>query len=150
MSLDDIDLRLISALRRDARRSISDLAHDIGVSRATVRARLDRLIASGQIAGFTVQLRSDPQDHAVRALMLIEVEGKSTEQVVARLGGMPEVLALHATNGRWDLVAELGTPDLPSFDETLRRIRQLEGISATETNLLLSTRKRIRSSTAAR
>jgi DNA-binding Lrp family transcriptional regulator len=150
MPLDDIDVRLISTLRRDARRSISDLAHDIGVSRATVRARLDRLIASGQIAGFTVQLRSDLQDQAVRAIMLIEVEGKATEQVVARLGGMPEVLALHATNGRWDLVAELGTPDLPSFDEALRRIRQVEGIAATETNLLLSTRKRVRAATPPR
>lgn len=144
MPLDDIDLRLISALRRDARRSISDLAGDIGVSRATVRARLDRLTASGQIAGFTVQLASDLQDHAVRAIMMIEVEGKSTDQVVARLSGMPEVLAVHATNGRWDLVAELGTPDLPRFDEALRRIRQVEGIAATETSLLLSTRKRIR------
>jgi DNA-binding Lrp family transcriptional regulator len=150
MALDDIDLRLISALRRDARRSISDLAHDIGVSRATIRSRLDRLVSSGQISGFTVQLRSDPQDHAVRAIMLIEVEGKATEQVVTRLGGMPEVLALHATNGRWDLIAELGTPDLPTFDETLRRIRQLEGIAATETNLLLSTRKRVRATSPAR
>lgn len=141
--MDDIDLRLISALRRDARRSVSDLAPELGVSRATIRARLDKLIASGQITGFTVQLRSDLQEHTIRAIMLIEIEGKSTDQVVNRLSGIPEVRAIHATNGRWDLVVELGTADLPSFDDTLRRIRLVEGISATETNLLLSTRKRL-------
>ncbi len=141
-TLDGIDLSLISALRRDARRPISDLAQELGVSRATVRSRMDRLIELGQIVGFSVQLRSDLQEPAIRAIMLIEVEGKASDQVVQRLSGIPEVQAIHATNGRWDLVAEIGTPDLPSFDETLRRIRLIAGISGTETNLLLSTRKR--------
>ena len=140
--LGDVDLNLIAALRRDARRSVSDLAHEIGVSRATIRAHLDRLIESGEIVGFTVQLKADMQDHPVRAITLIEVEGKSTDQVVQRLSRLPEVLAIHATNGRWDLIAEIGTSNLPGFDETLRRLRLIEGISATETNLLLSTRKR--------
>jgi DNA-binding Lrp family transcriptional regulator len=147
-TVDDLDLRLIGALRRDARRSISDLAADIGVSRATIRSRMERLVADGTITGFTVQLRTDLQEPMVRAITLIEVEGKMTEKVVQRLGGMPEVTALHATNGRWDLVAEIGTPDLASFDETLRRIRLVEGISLTETNLLLSTRKRVGAASA--
>jgi DNA-binding Lrp family transcriptional regulator len=141
--LDDVDLSLIAALRRDGRRSVSDLAQEIGVSRATIRARMDRLIESGEIVGFTVQLKADLQEHPIRAITLIEVEGKSSDQVVQRLNGIPEVLAIHATNGRWDLIAEIGTSDLPSFDETLRRIRLVEGISVTETNLLLSTRKRV-------
>src|SRR5262245_59817127 len=98
---------------------------------------MDRLIESGEIVGFTVQLKSDIQDHPIRAIMLIEIEGKSSDQVVQRLGGLPEVLAIHATNGRWDLIAEIGTSDLPRFDEILRRIRLVEGISATETSLLL-------------
>jgi DNA-binding Lrp family transcriptional regulator len=138
-----MDVRLIAALRRDGRRSVSDLADDLGVSRATVRARMTRLIEAGQIVGFTVQLRADLQEAAIRAITLIEVEGKHSDQVIQKLSGIPEVTAIHATNGRWDLVAELGTPDLPSFDETLRRIRLIEGIAATETNLLLSTRKRV-------
>jgi len=141
--VDDVDIRLIAALRRDARRSVSELAHEIGVSRATVRARMDRMIESGQIVGFTVQMKGDLQDQPIRAIMLIEVEGKSSDQVVQRLGGMPEIMAIHSTNGRWDLIAEIGSSDLPSFDETLRRIRLVEGISGTETNLLLSTRKRV-------
>lgn len=141
--MDEVDETLIAALRRDGRRSVSDLAQEIGISRATVRARMERLIASGEIAGFTVQLKTDLQEPAIRAITLIEVEGKSSDQVVQRLSGIAEVLAIHATNGRWDLIAEIGTPDLEAFDRTLSRIRLIEGISATETSLLLSTRKRV-------
>jgi len=141
--MDDVDIKLISALRQDGRRSISDLADDIGISRATVRARMNRMIETGQILGFSVLMKDDLQAHPIRAIMLIEVEGKSSDQVLQRLSGMPEVLAVHTTNGRWDLIAEIGSGDLPSFDESLRRIRLIEGISLTETNLLLSTRKGI-------
>jgi DNA-binding Lrp family transcriptional regulator len=141
--MDEVDETLIAALRRDGRRSVSDLAQELGISRATVRARMERLIASGEIAGFTVQLKTDLQEPAVRAITLIQVEGKSSDQVVQRLSGIAEVLAIHATNGRWDLIAEIGTPDLEAFDRTLSRIRLIEGISATETSLLLSTRKRV-------
>lgn len=139
--MDATDLALISALRRDARLSVSDLAAALGVSRATVRTRLDRMIARGDIVGFTVVTRADVETHEVRAVMLIEVEGRASDAVVQRLRGMPEVLAVHTTNGRWDLVAELGAPDLAAFDETLRRIRHLPGITLTETSILLATRK---------
>jgi DNA-binding Lrp family transcriptional regulator len=51
------------------------------------------------------------------------------------------VSALHSTNGRWDIVAELRADSLEAFDRVLGRIRQLEGVSRTETSLLLSTVK---------
>ena len=60
---------------------------------------------------------------------------------VAALRGDPAVGALHSTNGRWDIVAELRADSLASFDQVLGRIRQLDGIASTETSLLLSTFK---------
>ena len=57
------------------------------------------------------------------------------------LRGFPEVRAVHSTNGRWDIVAELGTDGLEAFDAALRRIRTVTGIANTETSLLLSTHK---------
>ena len=58
------------------------------------------------------------------------------------LRGIPEVRTIHATNGRWDIVAELETGTLADFDEVLRRIRLIDGISATETSILLASHKR--------
>jgi DNA-binding Lrp family transcriptional regulator len=139
--LDDIDQRLIAELRRDGRASHSDLAERLGLSRATVRSRIERLVAKAEIAGFTVVTRSDVADTPVRALMLIGIEGKGGEKLMARLTGMPAVMAVHSTNGRWDLIAELATQTLLELDAVIHRIRNLEGVMTSETNLLLSTRK---------
>ena len=53
----------------------------------------------------------------------------------------PEIRALHTTNGRWDIVAEIEVETLEAFDHTLRDIRHIDGITLTETSILLSTRK---------
>jgi DNA-binding Lrp family transcriptional regulator len=137
--MDDLDRALISILRHDGRRSISDLALELRVGRATVRARLERLEAEGTILGYTVVLRADAVAQPVRGLTMIEVEGRMQDRVVDALVGFPEIGAVHTTNGKWDLVAELSTRDLAELDAVLRRIRLVPGITASETTLLLAT-----------
>lgn len=139
--MDELDLNLISILRSDGRRSVSDLASDLKVSRATVRSRMERLTGSGEILGFTAVLRDDWRDLPVRAIMLVEIAGRNTDPVTKTLSAMTEIRAIHSTNGKWDLVLEIATHDLASFDDVLNRIRMIEGIASSETNLLLSTRK---------
>src|SRR5690606_29491861 len=113
--MDATDQRLITILRHDGRRSLSDLAAELGLTRATVRARLERLKNSGEIIGFTVILRSDAIDLPVRGIMMIEIGGHSADAVIKALNGFSEVSAIHTTNGKWDLVVELGTSDLIDF-----------------------------------
>ncbi len=137
--MDTIDQRLISCLRHDARRSISDLAVELGLSRATVCARVSRLEKDRDILGYSVVVKGDIDALPVRGIMMIEIEGRSTDQVIKGLSGFAEIVAVHTTNGRWDLVVEIGTPDLTAFDSVLRRIRLLPAIRVSETNLLLST-----------
>lgn len=138
--MDDLDQRLLAALKRDGRASLSELAHDLSVTRTTVRARMGRLQRSGEIAGYTVLTRADVAPHAVRGLMMLGIEGRGTEKIMQRLTGMPEVLAVHSTNGTWDLIAEIGTGTLEQLDAVLFAIRRLDGVMRSETNLLLSTR----------
>lgn len=137
--MDDLDRRLISLLRRDARESVADLAAALGVSRGTVANRMRRLEEARVIQGYTVQLRSGAEPEEIRAWMGIQVEGTQTRQVVAALIGEPGVGALHDTNGRWDLLAELRAPSMPELARTLDRIRLIRGIRATETSIHLST-----------
>lgn len=136
---DDLDRRLIAQLRADGRAPVSKLAEILGVSRATVQTRMDRLLASGAVLGFTVRVREDQADDTIRAVMLIEVVGKSTGQVIRRLRGLPELHRLHTTNGKWDLVAEMRTDSLAAFDRVLREVRMIDGVSNSETSLLLTT-----------
>lgn len=137
--MDQLDQQLVTLLRHDGRRSVSDLAIELGVSRATVRARMERLERSGDILGYTVILRADAVELPVRAVMMIEIEGHVLEKVIRQLGGFPEVQAIHTTNGRWDLVVELGAATLTDFDSVLRRIRLLPGITGSDSSLLLTT-----------
>ncbi|GAB3481833.1 Lrp/AsnC family transcriptional regulator [Marinomonas epiphytica] len=136
---DTLDSALISELRKDGRASISYLSQTLKVSRATVQNRLDRLLSNGAISGFTVKVHQEVEKEAVRAIMMIEVAGHSTSQVIKKLRGISELVRLHTTNGAWDLVAELQTTSLAEFDQVLRRVREVDGILNSETSILLST-----------
>lgn len=135
---DSIDKELIAMLRIDARASISKLAKMLHVSRGTVQNRLDRLISSGAILGFTVRAHDELETDVIKAVMLIEVVGKSTTQVINKLRGIPQLHKLHTTNGAWDLVAEIRTSNLLVFDRVLRDVRTIDGVLNSETSILLS------------
>lgn len=139
--MDDLDRRIVALLRHDARTALSDLAGDLGVSRATVRVRIERMQAAGQIVGFTVVMKGDHAVAAVRGLMMIGIEGRGADRIIRQLRGIAEVTALHTTNGRWDMIVEIGTETLEALDLVLAAIRRLDGVSVSETNLLLATRK---------
>jgi DNA-binding Lrp family transcriptional regulator len=139
--MDDLDHQLIALLRADARTAVASLAKKLGVARGTVQNRIARLEADGTISGYTVRLKPDIQEHQIRALMTIAVEGNQVDAVVKTLRGEPAVAALHSTNGRWDLVAELHTDSLASFDRVLARISRMPGVLSSETSLLLTTFK---------
>ena len=141
LQMDGLDRRLLALLRENARASIAALAKTLGVARGTVQNRLARLERDGTIVGYSVRLKPQVEEHRIRALMTITVEGNRIDLVIAALRGDPAVGALHSTNGRWDIIAELRADSLASFDQVLGRIRQLDGISNTETSLLLSTFK---------
>jgi DNA-binding Lrp family transcriptional regulator len=138
--MDATDRILISKLRENARLSVSDLAAACGVSRGTVQNRLARLQADGTIEGFTVRLRAEAVPAQVCAVTMVEVAGGRMAHVVRALRGLPEVAAVHTTNGRWDLVVDLAAESLAAFDAVLRRVRMIDGIANSETSLKLSDR----------
>ncbi|MDP1618307.1 Lrp/AsnC family transcriptional regulator [Phenylobacterium sp.] len=137
--MDETDRQLLALLRADARASVASLSERLKVSRGTVQNRIDRMRQRGVIQGFTVRTRPDVEAHRVRAVMTISVEGESSPRVVRALQGFAEVVAVHTTNGRWDLVAELDTDSLAAFSAALDEIRRIPGIAATETSILLAT-----------
>jgi DNA-binding Lrp family transcriptional regulator len=139
--VDDTDRKLIALLRNDARASVASLAKKLTVARGTVQNRMARLESSGTIVGYTVRLKPDVEEQRIRAFMTVAVEGTQLDAVMKALRGEPAVAALYSTNGRWDIVAELRAESLEAFDRVLARIRLIEGISQTETSLLLSTFK---------
>ena len=137
--MDDIDRALIAALRADARTPVASLAKQVSLSRGAVQNRLDRLVRDGAILGFTLRLPPESEPQRVRAIMTLAIEGERASAVTQALRGAPEVEAVHTTNGRWDLVAELSAENLAAFSRALDHIRRIKGIATSETSLLLAT-----------
>ena len=136
--MDEIDQALIALLRRNARLSVADLAYKLNVSRGTVTNRMRKLEDAGVILGYTVRLRPEAEPERIRAWMSVLVEGNQTRAVIASLLGEPGVAALHDTNGRWDLLAELQTDSMSGLSQLLDRIRLIKGIRGTETSIHLA------------
>jgi DNA-binding Lrp family transcriptional regulator len=139
--MDDLDRQLISLLRDDARSTVASLAKKLRVARGTVQNRIAKLEHDGTIVGYTVKLKPQAEAQQIRAVMTIAVEGNRTQSVLRALRGEPAVVALHSTNGRWDFVAELSVENLQEFDRLIARISLSEGVSKSETNLLLTSYK---------
>jgi DNA-binding Lrp family transcriptional regulator len=139
--MDDFDHRLLALLRADARASVALLAHRLGVARTTIANRIARLEKAGVIVGYTVQLRPQSRPDAIAAWMSVAVDGNQTREVIATLLGEPGIAALHDTNGRWDLLAEVRAATLEGLAGVLERVRLIKGISATETSIHLQSYK---------
>ncbi len=137
-SYDELDRKIIGFLRNDGRAPLAAIADSLKVSRGTIQNRLDRLQKSGALLGFTVRVREDYGLDMIRAIMLIEVVGKSTSQVIRSLRGIPQLTTLHTTNGSWDLIAEIQASSLQDFDSVLRDVRIIDGVLNSETSILLT------------
>lgn len=140
--MDKIDQQLLILLRRNGREAFSKLAAHLGITRATVRARIEKMQRDGVITAFTIEVDQNHQDSPVQGLMMIKIEGNAKERVKRAALRVPEIARLYSTNGRWDLIAQIAAVDLAHFDRVLDRIRDIDGIQESETNLLLSDQKK--------
>ncbi|MGD9960486.1 Lrp/AsnC family transcriptional regulator [Nocardioides sp.] len=136
--LDDLDHRLIAMLRANSRTPVAVLSRELSVNRSTVTSRIDRLVDSGVIEGFTLRLSNDVDRDAVRGVTTVVTAPNEGQNVVREIRGYPEVERLHSTTGAWDLVVQLRCRSLSEFDLVLERIRSLPGVRDTQTSLLFN------------
>ena len=132
------DRRWLSALQKNSRASITTLAGELEVSRATVQTSMERLMTSGAIQRFTIDMDPNTAGEMINAVMTISLQGNLADSVVRLLRKMPEIVSLHTTNGSWDLVANIETASLQNFDVVLRRVREIDGDLNSETSILLA------------
>lgn len=137
MDLSPTDRRLIAALRDNSRASITELAQIVKASRTTVKSRVDALVAAGRIRRFTIETDTDIESE-IRAITMIGLKGGVSRSAIRTLRLIPEVSAIHSTNGVWDLVVMLNADSLHDFDRALHEIREVPGVQTSETSLLLN------------
>ena len=140
MELSPNDRRLIAALQRNARQSISDLSRELDLSRTTVQKRLAVLESSGVITGYRVKLSDMYRAETFQAYVNLVVEPRLSGQVAKILERMPQVEALYTVSGKIDLVAIMRVRSPSELDAALDRIGALEGVQDTDSAIVLSTK----------
>jgi DNA-binding Lrp family transcriptional regulator len=138
--MDEIDRRLISALRANGRTSTAEMARLVGRSRTSVQSRIDRLERDGVIVGFGVRLAPEHAQGAVRAHVMIKVLPKETRAVTAALRTLPQVRVLHSVSGEADLIAEAAAASVAEMDQVIDHIGALDGVERTNSSIILSTK----------
>jgi len=138
VKLDEADRRLLALLREDARRPTAELARRLGVARTTVVERMKRLERNGIVAGYTVRLASRVQGRMLRVHVLLSVDPKKGEAVVAALRDIPQVRGVWAISGAFDSLVFVEGDSTEEIDRVLDAIGNLPGVGKTQSSLVLS------------
>lgn len=134
------DQLLIQLLRQNARASVTDLAKDMNLSRTTVQQRLNRLEEQGVITGYTVRLSPRAEANAIQAHVMVKSDSQNSRQLTDSLSKIPQVETVLSVSGRYDYIVILRVADTQQLDEVLDQIWEVEGITGTESSVVLSTR----------
>ena len=142
MPMDARDQALIALLQADSRLPTATLAKRLGLSRTTVQGRIDRLVASGAIAGFTIRLGDLLAARRVRGHVLVTAAPKAAAAIEATLRTLPQVQALHSVSGPFDMIVEVAANAIEELDAVLDQIGLIDGVERTTSSIILSTRIR--------
>lgn len=139
MQTDDTDQQLLSLLRENARRPVTELARHLKLARTTVQARIERLETAGIIAGYTLKSSAMTRE-PLEATVLMSIAPRSGPEVLARLRSLPGVEIVHTTSGRFDLLAQVTAQTTAELDETIDHIAGARGVQSSESLIHLATK----------
>jgi len=139
LSIDRLDARLLAALTSDARVGIGELASALGIARNTVQARLRRLTETKVLRGYRPDIDLAAVGIAVQAFVALEVRQNELSAIARMLGDFPEVLEVHATTGREDLLVRVATSSQADLQRLVEDIVSLGGVMHSSTTLALTT-----------
>jgi DNA-binding Lrp family transcriptional regulator len=138
--MDDVDRRIVEALRSNARAPTAELARRIGLSRTTVQSRLERLERQGVIAGYTVRLSDAHERGRIHAYVMLTVAPKQSAAVVSAIRRMPDVRLLSSVSGPFDFIAEASAASVGEMDALIDALGALDGVARTTSSIVLSTK----------
>lgn len=138
--MDDLDRRLLHTISKNVRISISELARALGVSRSTAQSRLRRLETNGTIDHYSVEYGEAYNRALIKSHVLIKVEQKLTGKALSAIDKIPQVKALYAVSGDYDLIAVIAAESTEKLSSTLDDIANLAGIERTNSLVILETK----------
>ena len=130
--------QLLRLLQENSRRTVSDLANELGLSRATVQQTMERLERSGVIQGYTIKINPHYQQQQVSAYIMISVIPRKTADIVRQIHKVPQLDMLCTISGQYDLIAKVTEATTEALDNSINRIATLDGVEKTLSHIVLS------------
>ncbi|MFZ2527514.1 MAG: Lrp/AsnC family transcriptional regulator [Rhodococcus sp. (in: high G+C Gram-positive bacteria)] len=139
LSLDRLDAALLAELTDNPRAGIVDLSAKLGVARNTIQSRIRKLEESGAVTGYRPVVDLPKLGLPLQAFIGAELVQARMGHVIGQLEAFPQVLEVHATTGREDLLIRMAAQSQEDLLQVLERIHSIEGVAHTTTTLALTT-----------
>jgi Lrp/AsnC family leucine-responsive transcriptional regulator len=145
LSLDAIDLRIVTELQADARLSNVELANRVGLSPSPCLRRVKRLEREGYIEGYRAALRRDRVGLGFSVFLSVKIDRHANERALpfeGAVSAMPEVIACHLVSGEADYFLEVVVPDLECYQHFLvDKLLNLPIVREVRSNIAIETLK---------
>ncbi|MBU0765542.1 MAG: Lrp/AsnC ligand binding domain-containing protein [Bacteroidetes bacterium] len=139
VNLDDLDLKIITMLLRDAKIPYLEIANKLKVSLGTVHLRIKKMEAAKLIKSFTLDADFYRLGYTITAFIGLIINSKMHESVVEQMLAIDEVVELHHTTGKYHMFAKIVCEDPRALREVLiNKINSIDGIDKTETTISLT------------
>jgi Lrp/AsnC family transcriptional regulator for asnA, asnC and gidA len=132
--IDDLDLKILGELSKDASISVPKLSKKVNINASVVYSRIKRLIKRGLIKKFTVIINDEALGLNVKALTGINMDSKLRDNVLNELFKIPEVREVSEVTGRFDVLVTMNARSLDEMHQLIsEKVGRIEGVQKTET-----------------
>ena len=132
--IDDLDLKILTELSKDAGISVPKLSKKINVNASVVYSRIKRLLNRGLIKKFTIVINDEALGFSVRSLTGINMDSKLRDNVLNELFKIPEVREIAEVTGRFDILVTMTARSLDEIHQLIsEKVGHIEGVQKTET-----------------
>jgi Lrp/AsnC family transcriptional regulator, leucine-responsive regulatory protein len=146
MDLDRYDAAILDELQRDGRRSIVELAEEVGLSSTPCARRVRLMEQAGIIQGYTALIDPSQLGLKVQAFIQVKLErhtDENLEQFRRAVDAMEEIVSCHAMTGEYDLLLQVVVEDLESLSNVvLKKLLKIRYVRDVHSSIVLNTIKR--------
>ncbi|MCD6536642.1 MAG: Lrp/AsnC family transcriptional regulator [Thaumarchaeota archaeon] len=141
INIDNKDLKILSILQEDGRAPYSEIARKMGMSEAAVYSRIQKLIKNHVIKKIQAILDPEKLGYKVTAFISVTAQPAKYNKVLEALSGLSEILEVHDVTGQHYCLVKVRTRDKEDLAKILDKIGTLDGVTSTETKIVLRTIK---------
>jgi Lrp/AsnC family leucine-responsive transcriptional regulator len=138
--LDEIDIRILALLQEHCKTPLAKIGERVGLSAPAVIERIKKLEESGVIVGYRASIDARKLGHDIGAFIgVLTTHPHGIRDVEEQIATRPEVLECHHVTGGYTLLLKVRTADTSTLEELISHLRSIEGVTRTETMVVLST-----------